>query len=155
MKKLVVFYSRTGTTKKLAGELAKKIKADVDEVIDEKDRSGAIGWLASGRDAGRRAVTKIKYNKDPGKYELILIGTPIWSWNMAPAVRTYIGENKDKLKKKKVGFFCTMGGNNSKNTFKEMQEACGKKGCCLDVRAGEIGKGEHLGKLKSFVEDLK
>ena len=37
-KILVVYYSKTGNTKKIGEELAKKLNADVEEVIDLKNR---------------------------------------------------------------------------------------------------------------------
>jgi len=48
MKTLVAYYSRTGNTKKVAVEIAKNLKADIDEIIDKKDRSGMIGWIIGG-----------------------------------------------------------------------------------------------------------
>lgn len=41
MKILIVFYSRTGTTRKVAHELQKSLKADIEELFD-KNRSGPI-----------------------------------------------------------------------------------------------------------------
>ena len=59
MKPLVVFYSRTGTTKKVAETISSILKCDVEEVFDTKNRAGVLGWLRSGRDAGSKKLTAI------------------------------------------------------------------------------------------------
>jgi flavodoxin len=89
MKKLVVFYSRTGTTKKIAQEIARKINADIEEIADLKNRKGILNWILAGRDGMKGSLTKVNYSKDPGKYDLIIAGTPVWV-NMVPAIRTYL-----------------------------------------------------------------
>ena len=78
MKKLVVFYSRSGNTQKVALEIARSLRADVDEIIDLKDRTRKIiGWLIAGKDASQKKLTEIKFKKDPKNYDLVIIGTPI------------------------------------------------------------------------------
>ncbi len=115
-KILVVYYSRTGNTKKVALNLAKKINADCEEIIDLKERNRIIiGWLVSGKDATMKKMTEIEFKKDPSKYDLVIIGTPVWSWTVTPAIRTYLSENKFK----KVAFFCTNGGQFGK-TFESL-----------------------------------
>jgi len=49
MKALVVFYSRTGTTKQVAEALAQSLNCDSEELIDTKKRSGPLGFLSAGR----------------------------------------------------------------------------------------------------------
>ena len=41
-KTLVLYYSRTGTTKKLATFIGDVLGADVEEIIDTKNRSGVM-----------------------------------------------------------------------------------------------------------------
>ena len=57
MKPLVVFYSRTGTTKKVGEALADLLQCDSEELIDTKKRKGPLGFLRSGRDATRNKLT--------------------------------------------------------------------------------------------------
>ena len=65
MKALVVYYSRTGHTKKVGDELVKALPCDVEEIVDTANRSGPVGWLKSGRQAGAE-LTKLKpVKKDP------------------------------------------------------------------------------------------
>ncbi|MBE3088681.1 MAG: flavodoxin family protein, partial [Actinobacteria bacterium] len=42
---LVVYYSRTGTTRKVAEYITKQLGADMEEIIDMKKRSGIWGFL--------------------------------------------------------------------------------------------------------------
>jgi flavodoxin len=67
MKILIAYYSRTGTTSKIAKEIAKKIKADIDEIKDLKDRKGILGYIFSGRDSMLQKTTEIKTSKNPEK----------------------------------------------------------------------------------------
>jgi flavodoxin len=121
MKTLVVFYSRTGTTKKIAEAIAVRTGADLEEIKDTVDRSGAMGYIQSGRDAMKKKLTKLEPLKcDPDQYDLVVIGTPIWGWNMSVPVRTFITEQKEKFRK--VAFFCTMGGSGDKKAFSEMEK---------------------------------
>lgn len=125
-KVLVVYYSRTGTTEKIAGLLASSLEADAEKLVDKKDRSGVWGYLIAGKDAGLGNETELGELKyDPSDYDIVLIGTPIWAWNMAPAVRTYITKNKDKIKN--VLFFTTAGGTSYEKIVKKMEEHLGKE----------------------------
>ena len=76
-KILVVFYSRTGNTKKVAQDIAQSLGADVEQLIDKKDRSGALGYMGAGKDASKEMLADIEPIKyDPAKYDLIVMGTP-------------------------------------------------------------------------------
>ena len=104
MKPLVVFYSRTGTTKKVAESLKKLLKCDSEEILDVKSRKGPIGYLMSGREASMKKLARIKETKkNPSFYDIVLIGTPVWAGTMSTPVRTYISQNKVNFKK--VAFF--------------------------------------------------
>jgi flavodoxin len=155
MKTLVVFYSRTGTTKKVAEAIAKKTGADLEEIKDTVDRSGAMGYIRSGRDAMKKRLTNLEpILKNPADYDLVVIGTPIWGWNVSAPVRTYLTEQKEKFlpgADKKVAFFCTMGGSGDKNAFSEMEKIIGKKpAATLALTTKEVVKGDYT----KAIEDL-
>jgi len=117
MKTLIVYYSRTGATKKLAGFLAEKLGAESEEIKDTVKRAGVTGYLLAGRDASLRRLTKLETIKNnPADFDLVIIGTPIWAFNMSAPIRTYLTEQKDKFKR--VAFFCTMGGSGDEKAFK-------------------------------------
>lgn len=155
MKTLVVYYSRTGNTKKVGEEISKELGADSEEVIDLKNRKGALGYFISGKDAMQKKLTKIKpIEKDPKKYDRIIIGTPVWGSNMAPAIRTYLTNNK--LDGKKVNFFCTAGGSGMVGAIGNMEGLVPKSeiGGNLAVLTRDVKSGVYKKKVEEFIDVL-
>lgn len=100
MKILVAYYSRSGHNQRLAGEIAKALNADIEEIIDLKSREGIVGWIMGGRDSMTRQLTKIKKTtKNPAEYDLTILVSPLWVGTAAPALREYVVENKEKFRK--------------------------------------------------------
>jgi flavodoxin len=154
MKILVVYYSRTGTTKKMAEAIASKLGAEIEEIKDTINRSGIKGYAISGRDAMKRKLTKLESIKlNPADYDLVIVGTPIWAWNVSVPIRTYLNEQKDKFKQ--TAFFCTMGGTGDEKAFSEMEGIVGKKPkAVLSVLTREAAKGDYSKKLDNFLNEL-
>jgi flavodoxin len=126
VKTLVVYYSRTGSTQRVAEALAKNLKADMEEIVDLAPRSGAAGWLRGGRDATLKRCTPIQDLKIlPDDYELVVIGTPVWAFNVTPAIRTFLHEYGSRCQR--VAFFCVMGGSGDSRTFRTMTDLAGKQ----------------------------
>jgi flavodoxin len=103
MKNLVVYYSRTGNNRTLAETIAKGLSADIDEIIDKKNRKGRLNWMKAGADSRGGKLTEIEYQKNPQDYDTIIIGAPIWAFNPIPPLRTYL--QQVDLKGKRVAFF--------------------------------------------------
>jgi flavodoxin len=109
MKSLIVYYSRTGNAKFVAETIAAEIGADIEEIVDQKNRSGPMGWLSGGKDARRGAETEITpIKKLPADYDLIVVGTPNWASRITPAILTYL--KKNSLAEKKVASFIVQDG---------------------------------------------
>ena len=109
MKRLVVYYSRTGNARFVAETIAAEIGADVEEIVDQKNRSGPIGWLNAGKDARKGSETDIApIKKSPDDYDLIVVGTPNWASRITPAILTYL--KKNSLADKKVAAFVVQDG---------------------------------------------
>ena len=153
-KILIVYYSRTGNTKKIAEELAKKLNADIEEIIDLKNRKGIIGWLIGGRDGMKKTSTSIKESsKDCKNYDLVVIGSPIWV-GLTPAIRTFLLKNKDKIKN--YAAFCTMGGNNPQSLFLHIEEILkAKPKSILAIREKDVKSNDYKEKLNKFLDNIK
>lgn len=154
MKSLLVYYSRTGTTKKVAEAISDLINCDIEEVTEGKDRSGVFGFLNSGVESIRKKQAPInEIKKEPSKYDVVIIGTPTWIGNISSPVRTYLFQNKDSIKD--VAFFCTYAGRSYGRSLKEMGDIIGKSPCAqLHLRQKDVESGSGIGDLKKFVEDL-
>ncbi len=106
MKTLVIYYTRTGNAKFAAETIATELGADIEEVIDLKNRQGRLAFLSAGRDAMSGKETEIAQTKRAtADYDLIIITQPVWAGSPTPAIRTYL--NKNDLSGKKVALFFT------------------------------------------------
>jgi len=154
VKILIVYYSRTGVTEKLADFIAKKVGAETEEIKDTVNRAGVLGYMSAGRDAMKRRLTKLeKPNYNPADFDLVIIGTPIWAWNMSTPIRTYLEEYKSQFKQ--AAFFCTMGGSGHETAFKEMGEIIGRKPVAtLSLKTKEVVTGD-FNKADKFCEEIK
>jgi len=154
MKPLVVFYSRTGTTKRVGETLAKTLGCDKEELIDKRKRSGPIGFVRAGRDAqGKKLTTLAEIKYDPASYDLVILGTPIWGGTLSSATRTYIVNNRDKFKR--VAFFCSQGGTDNRKVFDEMAKLCAKEPVsALGLQQKDVRADAYQDKILQFVEQL-
>ncbi|MDO9026772.1 MAG: flavodoxin [bacterium] len=153
-KILVAFYSRTGTTKQVAAELAAMLGADIEEITDTKNRRGFFGYLGGGRDASGKKTTVIgPLQKEPADYDLVVLATPVWAWTVTPAMRTYLIQTKGRIGK--AAFLCTMGGSGDVKTFTAMEEVSGlKPSATVSFKTDEVKKGRHTRRLRDFADQL-
>lgn len=154
-KILVVYYSRTGNTRKVAELISEHLDCDIEEIWDKKDRSGAWGYMQSGYDATFKRLADIgEIKNDPANYDLVIIGTPVWAGTMSSPIRTYITRNNAKFND--IAFFCTMGGSGDMRTFRAMEELAGKHPkATLSITEREIKNISYERKLNEFITVVK
>jgi flavodoxin len=154
MNPLVVYYSRTGITKKIAESISKELNCDLEEIVSKRGRNGPFGFLYSGYEAHRRKLAEIGETKnDPSAYDLVIIGTPIWSGRMSSPIRTYITKNKDRFQK--VAFFITFGGMDLTKAMAELEDLCGKKSAgTLLLTTEDVSKDKYLQSLNEFAAKI-
>jgi len=95
MKVLVVYYSRTGVTRKTSETLAEALRgaghdATVEEIREPKSRKGILGYLGAGFAAMRRKRAQIEpVAADVASFDLVAVGTPVWAFTAATPVRAF------------------------------------------------------------------
>lgn len=150
MRALVVYYSRTGVTRTVAQALAEQLQADLEELHDRKARGGLWRAIVGGMDAWRKRSTEIgPPAKDPAGYDLVLVGTPVWAYTMTPAVRAYLSEHGQAIRK--AVLFCTMGSSGDRQTFGHMADLLGKPPAAT---LALLEKNVRSGAFASSVKDL-
>ncbi len=130
MKSIIIFYSFSGNTKKVAGILSEYLgqKGEV-EIIELKGLDESDKFFAQVARAFRhKRATLSPVNFDLSEFDLICFGTPVWAFGPAPAINTYL----DKcfgVEGKAVILFSTYGsGTGNKRCLDYMQDMLVKKG---------------------------
>lgn len=111
MKHLVVFYSLGGNTRSVARKIALSLKADLLEIRTVKtypDDYDVLVGLGK-RETETGYIPQLQpYKVDLSKYDAVIIGTPVWWYTFAPAVKSFMaGKNWKGIK---VYPFATNGG---------------------------------------------
>ena len=125
-KKLVAYFSASGTTKKTAELLAEAAGADLYEITRKVAYTKAdLNWM----DKKSRSSVEMNDKKfrpeiedkdaNIAEYDEIILGFPIW-WYVAPTIVNTFLEKFD-FSGKKVVLFATSGGSGFGNTVKELQ----------------------------------
>ncbi len=132
MKVLVIYYSRTGVTRKAAEKAAELLRqqagteVQTEEILDRKDRKGILGWIGAGKDASLKRKADIEPIKsDVASFDLVIIGTPVWAWKAATPVRSFCDQHGATCRR--AAFFCTMGGSGAEGAFAAMQSGSGRE----------------------------
>ena len=97
---LLVYHSRTGTTKLVCETLQKNLNADLLEIKDTKDRTGTLGFISASIDAFRHNHSPIEPEQlDLSSYDYIVVASPVWSWNLSTPIHTLFEKNRFDDKK--------------------------------------------------------
>ncbi len=155
MKALIVYFSRTGRTRKVAEAIASLTGSDLEEIREKRGRGGPLGWLKSGMESTRGTLPNIEpLDNDPASYDLVVIGTPIWASNASSPVRAFVNQYKDRIRE--AAFFCTGDGNDSDEAFKGLEELLGRKPQATMDLLGEEREGDPAeAKIREFADSLE
>ena len=125
-KKLVAYFSASGTTKKTAQLIAKATGADLYEITPKVAYTEAdLNWMdkksRSSVEMNDKKFRPEVEDKDAhiAEYDEIILGFPIW-WYVAPTIVNTFLEKYD-FSGKKIVLFATSGGSRFGNTVKELQ----------------------------------
>lgn len=84
----------------------------------------------------------------------MIIGTPVWFWNLASPVRTWAQHHGTECRR--VAFFCTGGGSGQARTFADLAALCGKRPRAqLALTRRAVGLGLFGSDIDGFVHRLQ
>lgn len=93
MKKLVLFYSYTGSSKRFAEKLAQAEGAELEEVRTLKRPGTVSAYVFGSFGAMRHKKARIhQLTKDPNLYDSLILVMPIWAANPAPAFNSILDQ---------------------------------------------------------------
>ena len=157
MKALVVYYSYSGNTKNIAEHIAKELGADtavIDTVTAYEGDYNAV--VDQGHDEIRKGYKPpIKpVGADLSQYDTIILGTPVWWYTFAPAVKTFIESND--LSGKTIYPFATNGGwlgHTLKDITDECKGATVKNGLDLHFNGAKLVTDKA--KIENWIKAIK
>lgn len=130
MRSVIVYYSYSGNTRKVAEVLAEalKEKGEID-IIELNALDESKSFLGQCRRAFARSHAKLApINFDLSAYDLISLGTPVWVFAPTPAMNTYL-DGSFGLENKEVILFTTYGsGTGNNRCLNHMQHVLTQKG---------------------------
>lgn len=122
-KYLVVYFSWTGNTAKVAGLLAKTLSADIEEIHEVKPRGGFLAFISAVLASVFRMAAPINAaTKNVADYDVVILGSPVWAQNIATPMRSYIRREKSRIKQ--IALFCTLGGAGGAAALAQLAALC-------------------------------
>ena len=128
MKKVVIYYSMSGNTEYVAKYISKKIDVDLLRINSKKEfpKEGFKKFFWGGKSVVMKETPELeKYKFNADEYDHIIFGTPVWASTFTPPIRTFIKENKDKLKDKKISVYVSCMGGGAEKAIKKLQKYLG------------------------------
>lgn len=149
MKSLVVYYSRSNITKRLAEDIAGKLNCDIEEIKPKVNYSGKLGYARGIKDGASGKIVELEsLNYDPNDYDVVYLGAPVWASRAANPVISYLKENEGKFND--VKFFLTAGSSGFDSSFEQMEKFSKKPLKTIAVTTKEVKHGEY--DLTSFLD---
>jgi flavodoxin len=130
MKAAVVYYSMLGNSEMVAESIAGKLNADVIRIEPDKayPDKGAKKFLWGGMKAVMGEMPVLKpYQFDADTYDTVIIGFPVWASRPAPPIMTFLNDEKDKLKGKKIAVYACQSGNGAEKAFEKIKSITGNE----------------------------
>lgn len=154
-KRLVAYFSASGTTKKVAEMIASAADADMYEIVPKQPYSKAdLNWM----DKKSRSSVEMSNKKFRPEitdmdaqiegYDEVILGFPIW-WYVAPTIINTFLESYD-FSGKKIVLFATSGGSGFGNTVIELKSSA--EGAM--IKEGKIFNQATMQEIEKWVKRI-
>ena len=158
-KTLIIYFSRTGRTRRLALRLAQLLDADIEEIECRRYRLGLFGWwryLRAGFNSVKGNLPRIgQLQHTPADYDLVVLGTPIWTSYPCLPMRALLDARPDMPNR--IAGFLTYGGQSEPDkAFDMMAEMLGQPiEHRLAIMAEDVKLPDMDAKAARFADELQ
>ncbi len=149
---LVVCYSHTGTSRRVAQLLCSHHGWPLGEISEVKPSRGSWRCVL---DSLLRRRPGIRYQgPDPADFRTVVLVSPIWMYRLAGPMRSFVAGHKNALKR--VAVIQTMNSAGATNAFGEIAHLLGHGVVdAIACKAGEIEVGSGTDRLLAFADALQ
>lgn len=149
-KQLILYYSQTGATEKVAQELQKVLGADMEAIELENPYTGTYAETIErvGKERESDNLPKLTPLKaDLSKYDVIYLGYPIWFGTYALPISSLVKDYD--FEGKQVVTFCTFGSGGLEPAIQDLKKALPK------AKIAENGFGIRNARIAATPKELK
>ena len=143
MKTVVLFFSRTGNSERVATKIANGLGVTPLQITDDKNWGGIFGYLKGGYYASANKSVNIKVNGKFEEADQYVVISPLWAGGPAPSVREFL----KKVPINKVNLVITCKGSDIESAFTKYENKVGKL-------KGTFGIVERLNNEAQRIEEV-
>lgn len=150
---IIVCYSHSGHNLEVAKEIQRKIGGEIIQLEDWfKTLKGGFLFFLGGMFGSLKIPSKIKpLNKEISKYSEVILLSPIWGWNITPAVRSFLKSFSTKINNLYFISVCGEGDKLKDKVLKNLTEIYkGRLVKSLFISDEEFKKHKYSEKLNQF-----
>ena len=89
MNYTVVYFSRTGTSEKVAKKIGETLNCEVIEITDDMNWRGPLGFVKGGMYATQNKPVNITVHGDLDNADELIVVSPIWANHVVPAITAF------------------------------------------------------------------
>jgi flavodoxin len=124
MKSIILYYSRAGSTEKLAKKIQAVLSSDILKVEAEKAYGNFLSSVIRVLKERKKDIPPNSKTEIPNldSYDTILVGYPIWAGDIPAFFAGFVG--KCNLRGKKLIPFATSGGSGIEKSIETLKRVC-------------------------------
>jgi len=155
MATLIIYYSRTGTTRVLVDTLATDLSADVEELRCNRRWTGRWGFVRACFESWRGSLPEIESLRHlVAHYDTVVIAGPIWVSNPSTPLRSFLQSQRALLPR--VAFLLTHGGSGAERSLREMERISGQVPiAALVLKESDVKQKSYRARLSAFALKLR
>lgn len=151
---LIVFYSYTGVSRRVAHLLGAQRGWPLGEIVEEQGRGGATGTVRCVLDSLLRRQPAVRYQgPEPSDFRTVVLVSPVWAYRLNGPMRSFIAGHSARLHR--VAVLSTMGSRGAGNAVAEIEKLLGKPPILAAAfTQREVEDGSCAQRLDAFGEAL-
>jgi flavodoxin len=152
---LVVFYSYTGTCRKLARLLCAQMDWALGQVVEMRPRAGPAGTLRCVVDSLLHRRPPIRYEgPDPAQSDAVVLVSPIWVYGLASPMRSFVAAYGAEFRQ--VAVVSAMDGKGASGAVAEIGNLLGREPLLSTAfTARAVDDGSSALRLRAFGQSLQ
>jgi hypothetical protein len=147
---LVIVYSYTGTSRRVAELLCSQHDWRMAEIKEVRPRRGALGTWRCLLDSFFHRRPAVGYDgPPPGDFDAVVLVSPIWALKLCGPMRSFVASRRDRLPD--VAVLSVMGGSGAPHAAAEIGDLLGRAPVLSSaVTMREVDDGSCAARLQAF-----